>query len=65
MSLHNLKPAAGSTKASKRIARGEGLVMEELLQEVTKELNLVRVIQEKLDSKEGKCLYKDAYRSTV
>ena len=24
MSLHNLKPAAGSTKASKRIARGEG-----------------------------------------
>lgn len=24
MSLHNLKPAAGSTKSSKRIARGEG-----------------------------------------
>ncbi len=24
MSLHNLKPASGSTKSGKRIARGEG-----------------------------------------
>ena len=47
MSLHNLKPAAGSVKSSKRIARGEGSGHGGTLQEVTKELNLVRVIQEK------------------
>ena len=45
MKLHSLKPAEGSTKSKKRVGRGQGLDMEELLLEVTRVRNQDLVIR--------------------
>jgi large subunit ribosomal protein L15 len=65
MNLSNLQPAEGSThNQNKRLGRGEGSGKGGTLQEVTKEQNLVLVIQ-RLVLKEGKCHFKDVFLSLV
>ena len=63
MSLHNLKPAEGSVKKGKRIARGEGSGKVVPLQEVTKELNLDLVTPKKLVLKVVKCHFKEEFQN--
>ena len=65
MKLHNLKPAEGSTKAKKRVGRGQALDMVVLQQEVTKVPSQDLVINLKLDLRVDKCLYKEEFLSMV
>ena len=59
MELHNLKPAARSTKSSKRIGRGEGSGKGGTSQKDIKGLNPDQDTVVRLDSKEVKCLCTD------
>ena len=53
MKLHTLKPAEGSTKAKKRVGRGQGSGQAELQQEDTKELSQDLVINRKIGFEGG------------
>ena len=64
MKLHTLKPAKGSTKKGKRIARGQGSGVEVPQQEVTKELSQGLVILERLALKVDKCHYKEEFQNS-
>ena len=63
MELHNLKPANGSIKSSKRIGRGEGSKKEVLQPEGTKERNLGLDILKKVVLKAGSNLFKEEFQN--
>ena len=65
MKLHTLKPADGSTKARKRVGRGQGSGHGGHQQEVIKGLNLDLDINQRLDSKVVKCLYNEEFQNLV
>ena len=65
MKLHTLKPAEGSTKAKKRVGRGQGSGQVVLQQEDTKELNQDLVTNLKLVLKVVKCHCKEECLSLV
>ena len=65
MRLNNLKPAAGSTTSRKRVGRGPGSGLVELLQEDIKEQNKDLVIPVRSVSRVDRCRFSVVLRNLV